>query len=137
VDARGCLILFEPEAERAPAPGAPPRPTLVLHGVNFETGKSALTGDSHAVLDAVAASLLANPDIRIEIAGYTDSTGTRYGNFRLSQARAAAVRAYLARKGVAPARMIAKGYGATGFIAPNATPEGRAQNRRVELHKLP
>jgi outer membrane protein OmpA-like peptidoglycan-associated protein len=109
----------------------------VLHGVNFETGKSALTRDSHAVLDAVAASLLANPDIRIEIAGYTDSTGTRYGNFRLSQARAAAVRAYLARKGVAPARMIAKGYGATGFIAPNATPAGRAQNRRVELHKLP
>jgi OOP family OmpA-OmpF porin len=137
VDARGCLILFEPEAARAPVPGAPPRPTLVLHGVNFATGKSALTEDSHAVLDAVAASLLANPDIRIEIAGYTDSTGTRYGNFRLSQARAAAVRAYLARKGVAPARMIAKGYGATGFIAPNATPEGRAQNRRVELHKLP
>ncbi len=137
VDARGCLILFEPEAARPPAPGAPPRPTLVLRGVNFETGKSALTADSHAILDAVAASLLANPDIRIEIAGYTDSTGTRYGNFRLSQARAAAVRAYLARKGVAPTRMIAKGYGATGFIAPNATPEGRAQNRRVELHKLP
>jgi outer membrane protein OmpA-like peptidoglycan-associated protein len=137
VDANGCLILFAPESVRAAAPGAPPRPTLILRGVNFQTGRSALTRDSYAVLDAVAASLVANPDIRIEIAGYTDSTGTKFGNMRLSQARAAAVRAYLARKGVLPARMVAKGYGATGYIAPNSTAAGRAQNRRVELHKLP
>ena len=137
VDANGCMILFTPEAARSPAPGAPPRPTLILTGVNFETGRSALTRESYMVLDAVAASLLANPDIRIEIAGYTDSTGTKFGNLRLSQARAAAVRFYLARKGVPPARMVAKGYGASGYIAPNSTAAGRAQNRRVELHKLP
>ena len=137
VDANGCLILFAPESVRAAVPGAPPRPTLVLRGVNFETSRSALTRDSYVVLDAVAASLLANPDIRIEIAGYTDSTGTKFGNMRLSQGRAARVRAYLASKGVLPARMVAKGYGATGYIAPNATAAGRAQNRRVELHKLP
>jgi outer membrane protein OmpA-like peptidoglycan-associated protein len=137
VDANGCLILFAPESVRVVAPGGPPRPTLVLRGVNFETGRSALTRDSYVVLDAVAASLLANPDIRIEIGGYTDSTGTKFGNMRLSQGRAARVRAYLASKGVLPARMIAKGYGATGYIAPNATAAGRAQNRRVELHKLP
>ncbi len=58
-------------------------------------------------------------------------------NIRLSQARAIAVRAYLARKGVAPLRMVARGYGPSGAIATNTTPEGRAQNRRVELHKLP
>src|SRR5881392_12898 len=137
VDANGCLILFTPEAARPATPGAPPRPTLILTGVNFETGRSALTRDSYMVLDAVAASLLANPDIRIEIAGYTDSTGTKFMNLRLSQGRAAAVRFYLARKGVAPARMVAKGYGASGYIAPNRTAAGRAQNRRVELHKLP
>jgi OOP family OmpA-OmpF porin len=137
VDANGCLILFAPEAARSPTPGAPPRPTLILTGVNFETGRSVLTRDSYLVLDAVAASLLANPDIRIEVAGYTDSTGRKYINYRLSQARAAAVRFYLARKGVPPARMIAKGYGASGYIAPNSTAAGRAQNRRVELHKLP
>jgi outer membrane protein OmpA-like peptidoglycan-associated protein len=137
VDANGCLILFTPEAARSPTPGAPPRPTLILTGVNFETGRSALTRDSYMVLDAVAASLLANPDIRIEIAGYTDSTGTKFGNLRLSQGRAVAVRFYLARKGVTPARMLAKGYGASGYIAPNRTAAGRAQNRRVELHKLP
>src|SRR6266704_3335382 len=137
VDANGCLILFAPEAARSPTPGAPPRPTLVLTGVNFETGRSILTRDSYMVLDAVAASLLANPDIRIEVAGYTDSTGRKFTNLRLSQARAVAVRFYLARKGVPPLRMIAKGYGASGYIAPNNTAAGRAQNRRVELHKLP
>jgi outer membrane protein OmpA-like peptidoglycan-associated protein len=131
------MILFTPEAARGAAPGAPARPTLILTGVNFETGRSALTRGSYVVLDAVAASLIANPDIRIEIAGYTDSTGTKFGNLRLSQNRATAVRFYLARKGVPPARMIAKGYGASGYLAPNSTPAGRAQNRRVELHKLP
>src|SRR4029077_5451326 len=75
VDANGCLILFAPEAARSPTPGAPARPTLILTGVNFETGRSILTRDSYMVLDAVAASLVANPDIRIEVAGYTDSTG--------------------------------------------------------------
>src|SRR5213083_588349 len=137
VDANGCLILFAPEAALSPTPGAPPRPTLVLTGVNFETGRSILTRDSYMVLDAVAASLVANPDIRIEVAGYTDSTGRKFTNLRLSQGRAAAVRFYLARKGVPPLRMVAKGYGASGYIAPNNTAAGRAQNRRVELHKLP
>src|SRR5439155_337109 len=137
VDQFGCLLLFE---ERAPTPGAPAtpgRPTLILRGVNFQTGRSVLTATSYAVLDQVAGSLVANPEIRIEIAGYTDSTGSAPLNVRLSQARAASVRAYLARKGVSPERMVAKGYGASGFIAPNTTAPGRAQNRRVELHKLP
>ncbi|HVH67505.1 MAG TPA: thrombospondin type 3 repeat-containing protein [Gemmatimonadales bacterium] len=137
VDANGCMILFTPDSVRPAAPGAPPRPTLILTGVNFETGRSVLTRDSYRVLDAVAASLVANPEIRIEVAGYTDSTGRKFMNLRLSQARATAVRFYLARKGVPPARMVAKGYGASGYIAPNNTLEGRAQNRRVELHKLP
>jgi outer membrane protein OmpA-like peptidoglycan-associated protein len=137
VDANGCLVLFTPEAARPAVPGAPPRPTLILTGVNFETARSALTRDSYVVLDAVAASLLANRDIRIEIGGYTDSTGTKFGNLRLSQSRAAAVRFYLARKGVPPTRMVSKGYGASGYVAPNSTAAGRAQNRRVELHKLP
>ena len=139
VDANGCMILFRPETTAAaPRPGAaPPRPTIVLRGVNFQTGRSVLTPDSYTVLDQVAASLLANPEIRIEVAGYTDNTGPIGVNLRLSQARAAAVRAYLARKGVSPTRMLARGYGSRTPIAPNTTIAGRAQNRRVELHKLP
>ena len=126
VDAAGCPILFTPE--RAP---------VILRGVMFETGKSALKPESFTVLDIVAQSLIANPDIRIEIAGYTDNTGSDATNRRLSQARADAVRAYLGSKGVAPGRMVAKGYGAANSIATNATAAGRGQNRRVELHQLP
>jgi len=125
VDAAGCLIIFTPE-----------RTPVILRGVTFETGKSALRPESFTVLDIVAQSLVANPDIRIEIGGYTDNTGSGATNLRLSQARADVVRAYLVSKGVAPGRMVAKGYGATSPIAPNTTRDGRAQNRRVELHQL-
>ena len=131
VDQVGCVVLFREER----TPGA--RPTLVLRGVNFQIGRSALTVGSYSVLDQVAASLVANPEIRIEIAGYTDNTGSAAVNTRLSNARAFAVRAYLARKGVAPSRMVARGYGPASPVATNATAAGRAQNRRVELHKLP
>ena len=139
VDATGCMMLFRPEAPAPPAPGAPAprRPTLILRGVNFQTGRSVLTPDSYVVLEQVAASLVANAGTRIEIAGYTDNTGPVGINLRLSQARAAAVRAYLARKGVAPTRMVVRGFGSANPVAPNATPAGRALNRRVELHKLP
>jgi len=124
VDAAGCPILFT-EA----------RTPVVLRGVTFETGRSALNPDSYTILDIVAASLIANPDIRIEIAGHTDNTGSTATNMRLSQARAEAVRAYLATKGVAPGRMVANGYGPSQPVAPNTTPTGRAQNRRVELRQ--
>ena len=126
VDAVGCPILFTPE-----------RTPVILRGVIFETGKSALKPESFTVLDIVAQSLNANSDIRIEVAGYTDNTGAATTNIRLSQARASAVRSYLASKGVAPDRMIAKGYGAANPIATNTTAAGRQQNRRVELHQLP
>lgn len=126
VDAAGCPILFTPE-----------RTPVILRGVIFETGKSALKPESYTVLDIVAQSLNGNPDIRIEIAGFTDNTGSAATNIRLSQSRADAVRAYLASKGVAPGRMVAKGYGAVNPIAPNTTAGGRAQNRRVELRQLP
>jgi len=124
VDASGCPILFT-EA----------RTPVVLRGVTFETGRSALKPDSYTILDIVAASLVANPDIKIEISGHTDNTGSAATNTRLSQARAAAVQAYLASKGVAPQRMVAKGYGPSQPVAPNTTAAGRAQNRRVELRQ--
>ncbi len=126
VDSVGCQVLFRSERE-----------PLILLGVNFETGRSRLTVSSYDVLDQVAASLVAHPEVRVEIAGYTDNTGSAGVNRRLSDARAVAVRAYLARKGVAPERMVARGYGPSNPVASNATAEGRAENRRVELHQLP
>jgi outer membrane protein OmpA-like peptidoglycan-associated protein len=128
VDATGCPSLFVIEEGLA-------RP-LVLEGVSFASARSALTDGSFAVLDRVAASLLANPNVRIEIAGHTDATGSLSVNQRLSLARAQAVKAYLARQGVRPDRMEARGYGPDRPIGDNSTPEGREQNRRVELHLI-
>ena len=129
VDGNGCVILFREE------PGAKAA-ALVLQGVTFMSGRSVIAPASYATLDAVASSLVANPDVRIEIAGHTDDTGADALNLRLSQARASAVQAYLARKGVAPDRMVARGYGETQPAVPNATPQGRATNRRVELRRI-
>ncbi len=128
VDEVGCPILFVVEQGVARA--------LVLKGVSFEVNRSALTAASYAVLDEVAASLLAHPEVRIEVGGHTDITGSRSYNMRLSQQRAQAVKAYLARKGVDPSRMVAVGYGPDAPIADNGTVDGRAQNRRVELRLL-
>ena len=105
----------------------------MLQGVTFASGRSVLTEESFATLDEVAASLQAHPEIRIEIAGHTDATGSAEVNTRLSLARARAVMMYLARQGVSPERMVAQGYGPDRPIAPNGTAEGRARNRRVEL----
>ncbi len=85
------------------------------------------------MLDVVAQSILAGPAATIEIGGHTDSEGTEVNNQRLSLQRAQAVRTYLIGKGVAAPRLVAKGFGSTVPIADNATPEGRAQNRRIEF----
>jgi outer membrane protein OmpA-like peptidoglycan-associated protein len=125
VDSLGCRMLFRTEHD-----------SLVLHGVTFETGRSQLRPGSAAVLDEVGAALLAHPETRIEIAGYTDNTGSSAVNSRLATARAEAVRTYLLGRGVPPTHMIARGYGSANPVASNATAEGRARNRRVELHQL-
>ncbi len=125
VDARGCPVLFT-GVQR----------TIVLEGVNFETGSANLTDQSHTTLDRVAASLAAYPLLRVEVAGYTDSRGSAATNLRLSQARAAAVRTYLLDKGVPPRQLTSRGFGAGNPIASNATAAGRARNRRVELHRM-
>ena len=125
VDALGCPVLFT-GVQRS----------IVLEGVNFETGSANLTDQSHATLDRVAASLAAYPLLRLEVAGYTDSRGGAATNLRLSQARAAAVRAYLVSRGIPPRQLTSRGFGAGNPIASNATAAGRARNRRVELHRM-
>jgi outer membrane protein OmpA-like peptidoglycan-associated protein len=92
---------------------------------------------SLAKLDSVAAALVANPTVRVEIAGHTDDVGSAESNQRLSQARAEAVRRYFVSKGVAADRMEARGFGESRPITTNATVEGRAANRRVEMRRLP
>jgi OOP family OmpA-OmpF porin len=125
VDAEGCQVLFEPTKK-----------TLILEGVNFETGQATLTPESEAILNGVAESLVANDTIRVQVTGHTDNTGSLALNRRLSLARAESVRQYLISKGVAEDRLTARGLGPAEPVASNRTAEGRAQNRRVELRRL-
>lgn len=119
--------------EKPKPPEIKKKEKIILKGVNFESGSAKLTTGSYAVLDKVAKSLLAYPDIEIEIQGHTDSIGSRAINKRLSQKRAEAVVSYLVGRGVSPKRMRAVGYGEENPVADNKTIEGRAQNRRVEI----
>jgi outer membrane protein OmpA-like peptidoglycan-associated protein len=107
--------------------------SLVLEGVNFETGSARLTKASEGTLDRVFIALVAHPEIRVEIAGYTDNVGSRRTNQRLSQRRADAVSEWLVKKGIAATRMTTVGRGDLDPIAPNSNPEGRAKNRRIEF----
>lgn len=109
---------------------------VVLDGVNFAFGKSELTDESSIKLDEVAATLQKNPELVVEVAGYTDDRGPRQFNEALSQQRADSVVRYLIENGVASSNLQAKGYGPANPIADNNTKEGRAQNRRVEMHIL-
>jgi outer membrane protein OmpA-like peptidoglycan-associated protein len=126
-DASGCPIVI-PKMEG-------PR-TVTLRGVTFMSGRDELTPSSLVVLDEVAKQLVAVPELKIEIAGHTDSKGTRVRNIRLSLSRAEAVRAYLVMQGVPAERLTARGYGPDKPVASNAGPNGRAMNRRVELKRL-
>lgn len=108
---------------------------VTLRGVNFEVNKAVLLPESKDILGDVAASLVANPEVRIEVAGHTDNTGSRALNERLSLARAEAVMAFLIEHGVEANRMVAHGYAWDQPVASNKTASGRAQNRRVELRR--
>jgi len=109
---------------------------LVLEGVNFEWNSDVLTAGARAILDRVGASLLAFPDVRVELSGHTDSQGTEEYNRDLSLRRAASARAYLVGRGVNESRMEIQGFGESAPVASNDTAEGRAKNRRVELKKI-
>ncbi len=88
------------------------------------------------MLQRVADSLKDHSEVRIEVGGHTDSTGSPATNQKLSQGRAEAVRDYLISQGLDATRLTAKGYGSTRSIADNATTDGRARNRRVELARI-
>ena len=109
---------------------------VTLRGVNFELGKAVLLPISREILQDVARSLVANPTVRVEVAGHTDSTGSRAVNERLSLARAESVKAFLIENGVAADQMEVHGYASTQPVATNKTKSGRAQNRRVELRRI-
>jgi OOP family OmpA-OmpF porin len=117
VDVNGCEIKAE----------------IKLPGVNFQTNSDRLVPGAEYILDEAAATLRKHPGIRVEVAGHTDSDGAAEYNESLSARRAATVRDYLIRQGIAEERMTARGYGESEPIDTNSTPAGKAANRRVVL----
>jgi OOP family OmpA-OmpF porin len=109
----------------------------VLENVLFDFKKYDIKPRFYGYLDQVAVVFEKNPSIKVQIQGNTDNIGTAANNIKISLKRAEAVMNYLIKKGVAKDRLSAKGYGFTRPIATNATAEGRALNRRVELRPIP
>ncbi len=109
---------------------------FVTHGITFDIGKATLLPQSMGVMNDVAKFLKANTSINMEIDGHTDNTGSAATNMTLSQQRANAVEAQLITMGIDASRLTTKGYGSTVPIASNDTPEGQANNRRVEFVKM-
>ncbi|MDQ3168804.1 MAG: OmpA family protein [Acidobacteriota bacterium] len=107
--------------------------TIRLNNIFFDTAKAVLLPESRRELDRLVQLLQAMPSLRIEVRGHTDAVDATDVNQQLSEARAAAVVAYLAGAGIQPARLASRGFGESQPIAPNNTDKGRQQNRRVEF----
>jgi outer membrane protein OmpA-like peptidoglycan-associated protein len=111
-----------------------PRGLVVnMADVLFETGKYALSQDAQLKLAKLSGMIQAHPGLNLAIEGHTDTTGTPDFNMKLSQQRADAVREFLAKQGMSPDTITAKGMGQDSPVADNSTPAGRKLNRRVEI----
>jgi outer membrane protein OmpA-like peptidoglycan-associated protein len=110
--------------------------SIVLKNIFFDLGKFDLKPESTIELDNIFQLLKENPTLKIQISGHTDNIGKATDNMTLSNNRAQAVVKYLVSKGIEPARLTFKGYGATKPVADNATEEGKARNRRTELQVI-
>ncbi len=123
VDAVGCVRTDQAQS-------------VVLQGVSFEFGSDRLTANARDILQQAASALRGQPDLTVELAGHTDNRGSAEFNRRLSQQRAESVRSYLIELGIAPERLIARGYGESMPIQDNSTEEGRERNRRVGFNVI-
>jgi outer membrane protein OmpA-like peptidoglycan-associated protein len=104
-----------------------------LPDILFDTDEATLKNDAKVVIAKLAGILLIMQELNLRIEGHTDSTGSPDYNQVLSERRASSVRDFLAEQGIAPLRMMAVGYGLTRPVGDNATAQGRAKNRRVEI----
>ncbi|MCP4311101.1 MAG: OmpA family protein, partial [Bacteroidetes bacterium] len=109
---------------------------VVLKNIYFETGKAVLRPESNEALDLVVRFLENNPDMKLEISGHTDNTGSLRINQKLSRERAKSVVTYLVGRGIPDTMLVYEGYADTEPVAPNDNPEGREKNRRVEFKVL-
>jgi OmpA-OmpF porin, OOP family len=108
----------------------------VSHAIQFDTGSDQLRSDSMNVIKEVAAALQKQPALKLRIEGHTDSTGDAAKNLDLSKRRAESVKGALVKLGISADRLMTEGFGQTKPMASNDTPQGRAENRRVEFVKV-
>jgi len=104
-----------------------------MSDVLFKTGSFELLAGARERLAKVSGIVLAYPGLHLDVEGHTDSVGSDEYNMQLSQRRAQAVRDYLVQQGIPDGSIASRGLGKTAPVASNDTPEGRQQNRRVEL----
>ncbi|QXI13273.1 OmpA family protein [Pseudomonas zeae] len=136
VDHRGCPLPQYPVTEKVPEP-APQTEVITLSdagNVLFDFDESDLTPAAKAQLDTLMDKLRNADVVSIKVIGHTDSKGSDAYNQALSERRASSVATYLLSQGLAPNKLTSEGRGESEPVADNATDEGRAQNRRVELH---
>jgi outer membrane protein OmpA-like peptidoglycan-associated protein len=122
-----------PVAAPKPAPVAKVAEKIVLNGVQFDFNKAVIKAEYNPVLDAAASALQKQGDKKVMITGYTCSMGPEAYNLKLSEKRAAAVKAYLVDKGISASRLMTKGDGEANPVGDNKTKTGREMNRRAEL----
>lgn len=106
---------------------------VALTGLFFDTGKTEVKPESAAQLDQMVAVLKAQPALKVFIVGHTDNVGAVDANLKLSQGRAQAVVAALTQRGIAASRLVPHGNAGYAPVASNASEDGRARNRRVEM----
>ncbi|HEY7879081.1 MAG TPA: OmpA family protein [Gemmatimonadaceae bacterium] len=110
---------------------------VATHGILFDVGSNRIRPESAPTLKTISDMLTAHQELKLTIEGHTDNVGSAPSNLTLSEQRAAAVKAYLVTTDhIDAARLATKGFGSTKPVAPNTTPEGRQDNRRVELVKM-
>jgi outer membrane protein OmpA-like peptidoglycan-associated protein len=107
---------------------------FILEGVNFEFDSATLTDEAVEILGKALTALQDHPEAKVKIVGHTDNIGSKKYNDRLSLRRANSVKSWLVSKGISATRITTAGVGFSEPIATNDTPEGRAENRRIEFH---
>ena len=110
---------------------------IIMHGILFELDKATLKPESMGSVNQIYDLMQKEPSLKFEIDGYTDNSGNAAHNLALSQQRADAVKTQLVSMGINASRLTTKGFGDTNPVDSNDTPEGKANNRRVEFVKIP
>lgn len=109
---------------------------IVANGIKFDSGKATLKPESMGVINEIVKLMKQHPEIKFSVEGHTDSDGETQFNQNLSEQRAHTVMNELIEQGIDGERMVSKGFGEDVAIADNSTPEGKANNRRVEFVKM-